>query len=261
MKMKNEKYGFVYLWYDKKHKRYYVGCHWGSEDDGYICSSSWMNSSYKKRPNDFKRRTLIKVTNKSDLLEAEYKYLSLIKPEEIKVRYYNLHNHKFNHWSTNTDTRDIRQKISENTKAAMQRPEVRKKYLENTKNKDNRSSDPSVREKRRETMIATMAEKYPTEDRIQRLPRDSDELIEVYRDRSKELWANRTEEERRIIGDKISKTNKGLKNRLGHTNSEEHRRKISESLKGKTREAKICPHCGTSTKSRRWHFDYCKDRI
>jgi len=31
-----EKYGFVYLWYDKKHKRYYIGCRWGKENDGYI---------------------------------------------------------------------------------------------------------------------------------------------------------------------------------------------------------------------------------
>ena len=37
-----EKYGFVYIWYDRKHKRYYIGCRWGTENDGYICSSSWM---------------------------------------------------------------------------------------------------------------------------------------------------------------------------------------------------------------------------
>ena len=34
-----EKYGFVYIWFDRKHKRYYIGCHWGHEDDGYVCSS------------------------------------------------------------------------------------------------------------------------------------------------------------------------------------------------------------------------------
>lgn len=36
----NNKYGFVYLWFDRKHKRYYVGCHWGTTEDGYVCSSS-----------------------------------------------------------------------------------------------------------------------------------------------------------------------------------------------------------------------------
>ncbi len=30
-----QKYGFIYLWRDRKHNRYYLGSHWGSEDDGY----------------------------------------------------------------------------------------------------------------------------------------------------------------------------------------------------------------------------------
>ena len=53
-----EKYGFVYIWFDKKHRRYYVGCHWGNEYDGYVCSSSWMNQAYRIRPQDFKRRII-----------------------------------------------------------------------------------------------------------------------------------------------------------------------------------------------------------
>ena len=24
----SEKYGFVYIWHDRKHKRYYIGSHW-----------------------------------------------------------------------------------------------------------------------------------------------------------------------------------------------------------------------------------------
>ena len=82
------KYGIVYLWYDKKYKRYYIGCHWGTENDGYICSSSWMKKSYKKRPQDFKRKILsIIKTNKKDLLQEEYKWLSLIKEEELGKKY------------------------------------------------------------------------------------------------------------------------------------------------------------------------------
>lgn len=55
-----EKYGFVYIWYDRKHKRYYIGAHWGHENDGYVCSSSWMKKAYKNRPEDFKRKILKK---------------------------------------------------------------------------------------------------------------------------------------------------------------------------------------------------------
>lgn len=96
-----EKSGFVYIWYDRKHKRYYIGCHWGHELDGYICSSTWMRQGYNHRPQDFKRRILKKgITNKKDLLNEEYRWLSMIKKDELKKRYYNVHNHHFDHWST-----------------------------------------------------------------------------------------------------------------------------------------------------------------
>jgi len=89
--MNKEKCGFVYLWYDKKHKRFYIGCHWGRTDDGYICSSNWMRDAYNRRPLDFKRRILKNnILKRSDIYIEEQKYLDMIKPEEIKKRYYNL---------------------------------------------------------------------------------------------------------------------------------------------------------------------------
>jgi len=101
-----EKYGFVYIWRDRKYNRYYVGCHLGREDDGYICSSSWMSSSYKKRPQDFKRRILVSnIKDRKHLLEEEYYWLKMIKPKELGRKYYNLHNHHFGHWSTEENSR------------------------------------------------------------------------------------------------------------------------------------------------------------
>ena len=89
--MQREKYGFVYIWRDRKRNLYYVGSHWGHENDGYVCSSNWMRHTYKRRPEDFKRRIISKIyTNQKDLLKEEFRYLSMIKPEEIRVRYYNL---------------------------------------------------------------------------------------------------------------------------------------------------------------------------
>ena len=100
-----EKYGFVYIWFDRKHKRYYIGCRWGRACDGYVCSSSWMKQAYKHRPYDFKRRLLkTNITDKFKLLEEEYKWLSLIQDEELGKRYYNLHNHHFGHWSANSES-------------------------------------------------------------------------------------------------------------------------------------------------------------
>jgi hypothetical protein len=86
-----EKYGFVYLWYDKKRKRFYVGSHWGTEDDGYTCSSNWMRDAHRRRPKDFKRRIVKRIfTNPRETLIEEYRYLLMIKKEELRKRYYNV---------------------------------------------------------------------------------------------------------------------------------------------------------------------------
>ena len=86
-----EKHGFVYIWFDRKYKRYYVGCRWGRENDGYVCSSRWMKQSYGHRPQDFKRKILkTGIQSRKELYEEEQRYLNMIKPEEVKVRYYNL---------------------------------------------------------------------------------------------------------------------------------------------------------------------------
>lgn len=112
--MKKKKYGFVYIWYDRKHSRYYIGCHWGQENDDYICSSTWMRNAYKRRPADFKRRILCtNVVSKQTLLEEEYKWLKLIKDEELGIRYYNLSNTFQAHWTSDEEkVKTIGQKIS-----------------------------------------------------------------------------------------------------------------------------------------------------
>jgi hypothetical protein len=111
---KMEKYGFVYIWFDRKHKRYYVGCHWGKINDGYICSSNWMRDAYKRRPNDFKRRILkSNISDIKQMFNEEANFLTLIKNEELGKKYYNLHNVNKNHWSTNENTkRSVGEKIS-----------------------------------------------------------------------------------------------------------------------------------------------------
>lgn len=121
-----EKYGFVYIWYDRKRKMYYVGCHWGTENDGYICSSNRMRDAYRRRPQDFKRKILESNINKQELHAREYAWLKLMKEDELGKRYYNLHNHHFGHWMTKQDksgknhpmfgkkhTEEARRKISE----------------------------------------------------------------------------------------------------------------------------------------------------
>lgn len=90
------KSGFIYLWFDRKRKRYYIGSHWGSETDGYVCSSKWMRDAYRTRASDFKRRILIRnIHDRKELFLEEQRWLNMIDPSEIKPlndnpRYYNL---------------------------------------------------------------------------------------------------------------------------------------------------------------------------
>lgn len=84
-----QKNGFIYLWYDKKRKMYYIGCHWGTEDDGYVCSSNRMRDAYRRRPHDFKRRIIQRNILKEDLLSVEHRWLSLVKDNELEIKYYN----------------------------------------------------------------------------------------------------------------------------------------------------------------------------
>lgn len=108
-----DKTGFIYLWFDRKHRRYYLGSHLGEEDDGYVCSSSWMKAAYKRRPQDFKRRILKRGILRISLLEEEYLWLSLIREDELGGRYYNVRNTKSNLWYLDEEKRlTVAEKIS-----------------------------------------------------------------------------------------------------------------------------------------------------
>lgn len=85
-------FGFVYIWYDRKRKMFYIGSHMGNVDDGYICSSNRMRNVYRRRPEDFKRRILyyLRVNDRNVLLKEELRWLLMIKENEIRIKYYNL---------------------------------------------------------------------------------------------------------------------------------------------------------------------------
>ena len=216
-----EKCGFVYIWFDRKHKRYYVGCHWGSEDDGYVCSSTWMMQAYKHRPKDFKRRIIARIyTNRMDMFLEEQRWLSMISPKELKVRYYNL-NITWQHWQIDPDKeKATKEKISIKTKEAMQRPEVREKYLKGLDNRNTRSSEVEVREKRRQSMIGK----------------------NVGKDTSKAVAA-------------AAERNKGK-----HL-SQEHKKKLSEKSYFKMAECVYCKTVGNVATIGRYHNAKCKKEI
>lgn len=99
-----EKYGFVYIWYDRKHKRFYIGSHWGTIEDGYICSSRWMHKAKRRRPEDFKRRIIeIVGSDRKELYIREQYWLSMIKDVEIRHKYYNLNKSVKDPWYQHPD--------------------------------------------------------------------------------------------------------------------------------------------------------------
>lgn len=113
-----KKYGFIYIWFDKKHRKYYLGRHWGSENDGYICSSRMMRQSYNRRPGDFKRRIVSRVyTSNEDLVLEEQRWLNMINSAELNSRYYNrtLRADSPSHFG-HTHSEETKKKISKSAK-------------------------------------------------------------------------------------------------------------------------------------------------
>lgn len=192
---KMQKYGFVYIWFDRKHKRYYIGCHWGSQLDGYICSSSNMKSAYIRRPYDFKRKILkTNIDCKKKLLEEEYKWLTMIKKEELGKRYYNLHNHHFSHWSTNEFSKlSVGEKISAspNRAANISKALTGKTLSEETKEK--------IRK-------ANLGKTYSKETNIKKGINNRDYSDPIFLEKMAIAAKNRSEETRK----KISENNKKL---------------------------------------------------
>ena len=199
-----EKYGFVYIWFDRKHKRYYIGAHWGSENDGYICSSSWMMKAYKRRPEDFKRRILEKVySNRKNTFIAEEKYLDAIKPEEFGKRYYNLRNIK-GHWSTDENKRlSINEKISLSHKNDPDwgKWSKGKKVSEETKQKIREANEKQFQD--------------PTH-------------VELRKQKSKELWSDPAYLEKQ----QKARSKEGFYKGFNKPHSEETKRRISEQKMG-----------------------------
>ena len=72
-----------------------------------------MRKSYKRRPQDFKRRIIKTNLGREEMYLVEQKYLDMQKPEEKKIRYYNLHTKNGNLWHKYPESvKTIGQKIS-----------------------------------------------------------------------------------------------------------------------------------------------------
>ncbi len=262
--------GFVYIWFDRKRKWFCIGSHMGTIDDGYISSTGFIGKSYRKRPEDFKRKILefYYGNEHKELLKLEQKYLDMIKDEELclreninqkTTRYYNI---KKNASGLSGKSASIIAKKSwENN------DERRRKASEISKGNQNgrfRKNTKHSEETKRKIGLANTGKTH------------SPERIEQGRKNTKELWE-------RGVFDNRPKPTKEQKERMsaarkGEKRSDETKKNISNALKGnpKSDAAKanmseaakklykvkvVCPHCnfvGSGPAMRRFHFTNCK---
>lgn len=149
-----EKFGFVYIWFDKYRKMFYIGCHWGYENDRYICSSNRMRLAYYRRPSDFKRRIIKKIyTTKADMFIEEANWLDRIKKEELGKRYYNLTKNAKNHYHGSANAKATYKKISDTMKEKHHDPEYKKIYMKGRKKLRGRKQSAEIVEKRRQAIL------------------------------------------------------------------------------------------------------------
>lgn len=86
--MTKAKTSFVYIWTNKKTKMKYVGCHKGSSDDGYLCSSKEMLKVLCKNPEHFKRK-IIAYGSITSMKKLEKTMLKNILEQNEKHKWYN----------------------------------------------------------------------------------------------------------------------------------------------------------------------------
>ena len=208
-----EKYGFVYIWRDSYRKMFYIGCHWGSEDDGYICSSNRMRDAYRRRPQDFKRRVITSnILNKQDMFLEEEKWLKLAKKKSKK--YYNLI------FNLNHSPRTIGFKHSEETKQKMRIKHLGKKMSKESCEKMSKSFTGRIVS---EETKQKMSGKIPWNKGKQ----ISTELKEKLRNSHPGVKQSAETIAKRIVS------------RKGYKHSEETKQKISIALKNKSNPANL----------------------
>lgn len=239
-----ERFGFVYLWRDRKYNRFYLGCHWGTEDDGYICSSTWMRNSYRRRPQDFKRRILSKIYDRKELLKEEYNWLQMIKEEELGQKYYNINKHHYGHWSTQkslckSTVEKMRESLLEKN-AAMTSEERKEKFGKH--NLGRKFSEETIAKKRKQIPWNKGKTNIYSEETLKKMSESSKGQIAWNKDKTN-IYSEETKEKMAWNkGKNLGPRSENVKKKIGEKNKintkrcwqdPKHREKMSKAAKGR----------------------------
>lgn len=87
-------FGFVYIWYDTKRKKFIIGSHYGDINDGYKTTTGgkYVVNIFRSRPHTMKRKILeyLRVDDCTVLKSIEQKYLDMRPNIRNNNRYYNI---------------------------------------------------------------------------------------------------------------------------------------------------------------------------
>jgi len=81
---------FLYIWYDTKNKKYYLGKHKGTPDDSYTHSSTIMESFNKDNTPSYMKRRILAYGTDEEMCLLEHECLKNRKEKKWE-RYYNVH--------------------------------------------------------------------------------------------------------------------------------------------------------------------------
>jgi hypothetical protein len=224
---------YIYKWTHIPTSKWYIGvrtregCH---PDDGYICSSKIVKPLILKTPLDWCRE-ILHIGEPKEMLELESKILTELDAKNDQNSY-NLHNGDGKFTTRGICMSDKwKQKISEGNSGKKRSEEAIENYKRANSEK---AKDPNYLAKLKKPKPIGHGEKVSAATR----------------------GVSKSDEHRASM----SKARKGVK--TGPC-SEERKKAISESLKGKhTLPLVTCPHCGLEGRAnmKRWHFDNCRKK-
>lgn len=219
-------FGFVYIWFDRKRRMYYIGSHMGSLNDGYICSSKRMRQAYLRRPETFSDRRVIFLLKNRDrdlLLREEKRWLEMIKDHELGTRYYNL---KRNAWGVSTE------EIRKQQARIWSDPEYQKRASEIRR----RQWADGTRDRAKQTGVMRRASAKAWSD-----PETRQKMIGVKKNKGMS-WYNDGAKNFMVLPEDASPAWKKGK-LVFHVVSEETRRRLSRAHKGRELGPRCAEHC------------------
>ena len=128
--------GFVFVLRDKKRRRIFYGCRWGTVEEadrsGYVAFNMAVTFTYKKRPHTFEREILDIYETRVEMYQALQKLLDTIPDGWLGGRFYNTSKKVTPPWwlLSKDDQAKVKNKISATMRRNLQYEDIRERYAE-----------------------------------------------------------------------------------------------------------------------------------